>query len=276
MGTAEGRAAARGRGGQGGAGGSGFAKPDPRQPVALYFQVRQALMEQILDGRLKPGDRLQPEDRLAEELGVSRITVRRALQELADDGWLTRQQGRGTFVAAPKLERRLFQLTSFIQEMQAQGHQVATRLLEVRREIPAEKVLRALGLGADEGPGGTTAAGKDARVLSIARLREVDGRPAVYQISYLPLDLEDAVQPERLASESLYDQLARRVRLARAEETLEPVLLTAAEARLLDVQKGAPAFLSQRTSFATGGRPVLFDKALIRGDRIRIVAEVRS
>src|SRR5574341_1099270 len=112
---------------------------DRNLPVPLYYQLREALLTLIKEGRLKEGDLIPTERELGERFQVSRITVRRAIDELAREGYLVTQQGKGTFVARPKIQRHMTHMKSFSEEMADEGHRPGSRLLSLRHEKAVDR-----------------------------------------------------------------------------------------------------------------------------------------
>jgi GntR family transcriptional regulator len=219
--------------------------------VTLYGQIEDWLAGEIAVGALVPGDRLPTEHDLAEWFGVSRMTLRHALAELARRGLVTRTTGRhgGTFVAAPKLEQDLTTLAGFSEQLRRAGMVAGARVLSALLRPAGPAAAAALQIGEDD------------EVYEIRRIRLADGRPIVL---------------ERLESRldgSLYELLEVRygLRPHRARESLEPVTAGVREAEALEVAEGAPLMLVERTAYARSGEPLEFARDLFRGDRTRVV-----
>jgi GntR family transcriptional regulator len=223
----------------------------------LYERLAQGLGRAIHDGRLAPGTALPPEPRLAQQLGVSRQTVNRALSIVARRGRLVRRRGAGTFVAEPYVEQSLNSLYSFIRSLIAQGHVPATRLLGAR--ITIDDTASRLLTGEDDG-----------LVFEISRVRLVDGEPFVVEHVYLPVTCGERLPVDRLASDILYDLLRELcdIEVTHADETMRPVTIERTEAALLGLTAGEAAFLVERTGYVEE-QPVEFRRSLIRGDRYR-------
>jgi GntR family transcriptional regulator len=194
--------------------------------------------------------------------GCSLITVRRALTELAREQRLERTQGRGTFVLQPRIDRNLAEEKSFTEEMQIRGFDPETRLIAARPEMAAEVVATALRLEL----GSPT--------LYVERLRLADGEPLLLEQVHLPAELFPGLLASDLEHNSLYDLLTERydTHITRARETLEPVMLRAREARLLERPPRSPALLVEGIAFA-GTEPVEFGQTYVRGDRTRYYVE---
>jgi GntR family transcriptional regulator len=232
-------------------------------PIPLHHQVYLDLQAALDAAEWKPGDRVPTERDLAERYGCSLITIRRALSELVHDGRLVRTRGRGTFVLAPRIDVDFAGSMSFTEEMQTRGLDPATRLIAARPESAGVTVAGALGLE----PGSPT--------LYLERLRLADGEPLLLEQVHLPAERFPGLLATDLEHRSLYDLLAERygVRVARTRETLEPVLLRAREARLLDRRRGTPALLIEGIASTADGRPIEFGRTFVRGDRSRYYVE---
>jgi GntR family transcriptional regulator len=227
-----------------------------RQPK--YWALKQHLLD-LLDA-LPPGAPIPTERALAGEFTVSRTTVRQALADLTAEGRLHRVQGKGTFAAAPKLAQRL-QLSSYTDDMRAQGREPSSRLLEID-QLPAEVDLAKL-LGIRAG----------GKILRLRRLRLADGEPMALETTHLPLGRFRGLHKHVSSGGSLYAVLREHygVRMERAEETIETALAGPQEAELLGADVGMPMLLLSRHSFATDGKPVEFVRSIYRGDRYKFV-----
>jgi GntR family transcriptional regulator len=242
-----------------------------RQPK--YLRIYTELRDRIIGGRWPAGSSLPSQRELADEFGVSTMTLRQALQLLADEGLVGTRHGLGTYVA-PRFAHDLGHLRSFASDLAAQGAAVTTRLLDATAVTGPEAVNARLG-----GP---------AEVLRLRRLRLVSGRPVILQVSYLPIPLPGGADPRDLAGtpelagtrdiadtgdRGLYTQLADRgLGVARATETITPTALSRGDARDLGRPAGSPALLSHRISFTAAGDPVIDDHALLPGDSVAITA----
>src|SRR5262245_6693928 len=215
-------------------------------PIPLYHQLKTLLLERIRTGEMKPNDRLPAEDELAAIHGVSKATVRQALNELAIAGVLRREQGRGTFVAEPKLAQGPREMTSFTDEMRSRGL------------YPTSKVLKQDVIKADADTAEKLRMAEGAQVMRLKRLRLADGEPMGIQTAYLPLALAPQLAEEDFTDQSLYEVLERKYGLwpARAQETYVAALLDRAEAKLLTVAPASPAILAERAHYLYYGQPI--------------------
>jgi GntR family transcriptional regulator len=232
-------------------------------PIPLHHQVYVDLKSALDASEWSPGDRLPTERDLAKRYGCSLITIRRALGELVREARLERTRGRGTFVLAPRFDVDFAGTLSFTEEMQTRGLDPATRVVAARPEAAGETVAAALELEL----GSPT--------LYLERLRLADGEPLLLEQVHLPAERFPGLLASDLEHGSLYDLLTERygVRVAKAREALEPVLLRAREARLLDRKPGTPALLIEGIASTTDGRPVEFGRTYVRGDRTRYYVE---
>ena len=228
-------------------------------PVPMHHQVYLHLRELLDQEKLTRGDRLPGERELCEFYQCSLVTMRRALDELAREGRLVRMRGRGTFVTEPPIDRNLALLDSFTEEMRRRGRSPATRVLAASAAKADPTSADALGLTAG------------ARTIMLERLRLVDDEPLMLETVHLSAERFPGLLDEDLETRSLYDILATRygVRLDYAEETIEPVALSAREAELLKQKRGRPALLVYLIAYDQRGLPIEYCRALMRGDRTR-------
>jgi DNA-binding GntR family transcriptional regulator len=227
---------------------------DRASPVPLYFQVARQLEQAIESGALPPGSRLDNEIALAEELGLSRPTMRQAIQYLVDKGLLIRKRGVGTHVARARV-RRPVGLTSLFDDLASSGQQPTTTVLSHTVEAASGVVAAAL-----EVPEGTP-------VVALERLRRTRGEPLALMHNYLRADLVP-LQPELLEQRGLYEVLREAgIALASATQSIGARRATAAEAKLLDETRGAPLLTMRRTTFDDRGLVVEFGDHLYRASR---------
>jgi GntR family transcriptional regulator len=230
---------------------------EPSSPLPLYHQLERVLAERIAEGRYRdgfPGDL-----ELAAEFSVSRGTVRQALDRLARSGLIVRQQGRGSFVAAP-LEYPLGRFYRFAHEMQVRGIPESSRVLA--RGIVRAPAAVAAALGIARGD----------RLLRVVRLRLAGDRPLLLETSHFPDDVGAPLRFADLSAGSMYDLLEHSgVRLSQVTEEVHPVSLRDDEASAFGLPAGAPAFAVERIALA-GERPVEHRLVLAPGDRVTLTA----
>lgn len=236
---------------------------DPSSPLPLYYQIREQLRAQIVSGALQPGDALPGETQICAETGVSRMTARQALVQLASEGLVVRRRGRGTFVAAPKTTLPTIQELgiSYTHMMEQAGLRPSTRIL--RQEVlPASKeVAGQLRISAEE------------PVVHIVRLRMAAGESIAVEASYIPAHYVPGLEQVELTNVSLHSILEQRygLVLAYAIDVLEISVVGPYEARLLQIPEGSPVALVNSLNYLADDTPLLFNHIVHRGDRFRTV-----
>ncbi len=228
-----------------------------------YVQLGKRLNEGVDKGLLKAGNSLPPEREIAAITGLSRVTVRKAIQTLADDGIIVQKQGSGSFVAstAPQIEQSLSRLTSFSEDMARRGMVSASIWLERGIFMPSPDEVLALALTSD------------ASVSRIARLRTADEKPMAIERASLSTEM---LPNPLLVETSLYEVLEKEgLRPARALQKISAINLEEENARLLDVSPGMAGLRIERTSYLSDGRVVEFTQSIYRGDAYNFVAELR-
>lgn len=234
------------------------------QDAPLYSRVETVLASEIADRALKVGDQLPTEDSLIERFGVSRITVRRAIQNLVNRGLVEIRRGKGTFVAAPKITQDLTELSGFVEDMRALGRKPTARVI-------SKEIVTANATVADH-----LALTKGEHVVRIRRVRLADGIPLSFDETYLPVEIGKRIITNNLRVEPIFSLLERKydVPLIEAEYKLEAVAADNEVATALRIKQGSPIFRIERTSYSTGNRPVDYEKLYYRGDLIRFVTRL--
>jgi GntR family transcriptional regulator len=226
-----------------------------------YLRLRQALLATLEKGGLQAGQALPGERELARQLDLSRVTVRRAIAGLVDDGVLIQRHGAGTFVAE-RIVKSFSRLTGFTDDLRARGLKPRVRFLD--RQIGTATPAEALGLHLSPG----------ARVVRLRRLRYADDTPLALEDTAVP---QTVLRDPKLVRQSLYDALEHLdCRPVRALQRLRAVALDAEQARLLDLAPGSPALAIERRAFLADGRVVEFTSSIYRGDAYDFVAELHA
>lgn len=228
-----------------------------------YMQLRQRLTDGIDQGILAPGASLPAERVIAAITDLSRVTVRKAIKSLAEEGAIVQKQGFGSFVAdgTPQFEQSLSRLTSFTEDMRRRGMTSTSVWLERGVFMPSPDEVLALALS------------PDASVSRVARLRTAGGKPMAIERASLPT----TILPNPLeVTTSLYQVLeAANLRPVRALQKISAVNLGMADAALLEIDEGEAGLRIERTSYLADGRIVEFTKSIYRGDSYNFVAELR-
>lgn len=234
--------------------------------VPLYHRLHDQLRDDIEGGVLRPGDQIPTEAELSARFGVSRTTVKLAIQRLVHAGLVYRVQGKGTFVSQPRIPRTFSGLISFHEEMRQRGHDLSTELLDSGIVPAARHVASALGLT----PG--------APVVRISRRRLVDGAPIALQTAYLPEEMAALADDPCVATGSLYEAMDRRFgqRPTVGREEYTAVVVSGEDASRLGVPDGSPCLAVRRFARFGDGRPVEYTESLLRADRYTLHVELSS
>ena len=243
-----------------------FPGIDKQAPIPLYYQLKQQILRHISEGTLQFGDLLPSEAEICEKLKISRPTVRQAMGDLTAEGYLTRQKGKGTFVARPKIQGGFFQkLQSFEEEMRQRGLVPSTRVLRLALIDGDSRSCDALGI-----PEGD-------RVILLERLRFANGEPIVWVETYLPYQRFPRLLAVDFERQSLYRELEHTylVPVERVVREIEAVNATAREAELLEIQKNAALCFVKTIAYDYDGVPVEYSRAHYSGDRNRFSVELR-
>lgn len=234
-------------------------KLNSSRPVPLHVQVYEAL-ESLITSSLKPGDQLPSEPKMCELFGVSRTVIRHALEQLDRDGLIVRVMGKGTYVAEPKIHEALAgRLTGFYEDMVEQGYTPVSKVLRQERIDADAKIARNLKLHVGD------------PVIVIKRVRYVNNSPLQLVTTYLPYALCESVLHVDFTHQSLYVFLRNvcDLHIARGKRMIEAVLATDEEAKLLEIEPGAPLILLDSVSYLEDGRPLEYYRAVHRSDRAR-------
>jgi GntR family transcriptional regulator len=229
--------------------------------VPKYYAVKGEIT--ALMAGLAPGCAVPTERELATRFATSRTTVRQAIAELVADGRLERTQGRGTFVAPPKL-MQVRQLTSFSQDLMSEGWRPGSVVLDIAEVAAVSEICARLQI-----PEGRS-------VLRVERLRTAADEPIAHEVAHLPGRLP-GLADQLAGGGSLYRALREvyGVELDTVEDTVETALADPAQAELLGVDTGLPMLLIHRTAWDVAGTPVEWTRSVFRGDRFRFVARQR-
>ena len=221
--------------------------------------------DRILDlvESLHVGQAIPSERQLTQEIGVSRLTVRAAIDELVRDGYLDRRHGSGTYVTEPKIAQPLT-LTSFSEEMRRRGMVPGSRTLELTITSAGARLARRLQVSPEE------------PLVRVKRLRLADSEPMAMEVLHIPEALVPGLTKADLENRSFYELLAERyeIVIGSGTQTIEPTVTNEEESEVLGVPLHTPAFLFERTTVSESGRIVEFVRSIYRGDRYRLVADL--
>ena len=228
--------------------------------VTKQSHTRQHVLDLI--EQLGVGTAIPSERQLSADLGVSRLTLRAALDDLAREGYLVRRRGSGTYVQHPKISQELT-ITSFSDDMRRRGMVPGSRTLSMSTILAGARLGRSLNVSPSE------------QILVVKRLRLADGESMAIETLHIPEALVPGLTPKALTG-SFYDLLRDRygVQIAEGIQAIEPTVTNEEESEVLGVPLHSPAFLFERTSRDDAGRTVEFVQSVYRGDRYRIVTEL--
>ena len=225
--------------------------------LALYLQISQQLSKAIESGEYAPGQIIPSEPQFQKQYGVSRMTVRLAVGELVNKGYVERMRGIGTVVTYGKIEENLKRVISFSEEMQLHGITMKTAFCEIKTVTASEKIA------------GNLKVAVNSTVYELTRVRCVNDRPLVYSVTYLkvpdlPLDAD-------LYSASLYKLLSDKynINIARAGDQLEATLAEGIVAKYLGVAQGFPTFKRTRVAYDQHDNEVEYSICYYPGDKYR-------
>jgi GntR family transcriptional regulator len=239
---------------------------DKSYPLPMYFQLKEFLRDKIASGEWKPGDMVPSERELSEQHHISRMTARQALSELATEGLLRREQGRGTFVAEPKIEHGLTRLTGFTEDIRARGMAPGARVVRLELITPPLLAVRALQIASDR------------KIILLERLRLAGGEPIALETSHLHFNGVENLLNEDFENHSLYRILSEKYKItpARAEQKIGADLCSKREQELLKIREGAPVLRNKRITFDQWGRPFEYTESAYRADRYVFQAELNA
>jgi GntR family transcriptional regulator len=226
-------------------------------PLPYYYQLAEILRRE-LDGKASLGEVLQlpSENELAERFGLSRATVRHALDTLENEGWIYRQKGKGSFAPFRRVQQDLTQLVSTTEDMRRRGWSLETRTVSIQQIAAIPYVSKALELPSD------------ALIYQLCRLRIVNGEPMSLQNSHLPAERCPQLEQNDLNS-SLYHLLAEKygLKLWTGREVLRARQASPYEAELLGIHEGACMLYVERITYTVEGIPIEYLESVWRGDR---------
>lgn len=228
--------------------------------IPLYSQLVSIVKRNITAGTLNPGDLLPSEAEFCKTFNVSRSTVRQAIGSLEADGLVVRKQGRGTFVAEPKMRRKTENVYSFTSEISSMGLTPSSTLIEFEVMIPTPDIVKVLELTAP-----------DTSVYRFTRIRNVNGEPLILETSFYPQYIYPKLTRDLLKTHSFYSLLYEvGIAPASAVDSYEAVIMGREEAELLGCKPGSSAFSVQRRTRTETGMIYEYTQSLIRADRVTL------
>ena len=228
--------------------------------IPLYSQLVSIVKRNITAGTLAAGELLPSEAELCKTFNVSRSTVRQAIGSLEAEGLVVRKQGRGTFVAEPKMRRKTENVYSFTSEISSMGMTPSSKLMEFEVLAPTPDIIKVLELNTE-----------DSNVYRFTRIRNVDGEPLILETSFYPQYIYPKLTRELLRTHSFYSLLYEvGIAPASAVDSYEAVVLGREEAEMLGAKPGSCAFSVQRRTRTETGMIYEYTQSLIRADRVKL------
>ncbi|MDG4655715.1 phosphonate metabolism transcriptional regulator PhnF [Ectobacillus antri] len=232
-------------------------------PFPIYYQIQEWVKNQIESGEWKPGDKIPSEHELCEKFSVSRMTIRQAVNNLVEQGYLLRKRGIGTFVQLPKVEQRLQSMTGFTEDMKMRGMHPSSTLLSFGIVDASAKIA------------GKLKVAEGTSVYEIRRIRLANQEAIAYETTYLSADVVKDMN-ERILQHSLYEHLEERLgyKLLRATQTIEASVAGEEEATHLQIAHRAPVLVVEQTSYDEKDLPIEYVKCIYRGDRYKFITTI--
>lgn len=231
-------------------------------PTPLYMQLQRALRDAIANDLVAVKDAIPTERELATDFDISRITVRKALEGLVEEGLLTRRHGAGTFVTGGRVDKSFSKLSSFSEDMRARGLEPSSKWLSKSHGSVTPEEALSLGLS----PG--------SKIYRFQRVRYANEKPMAIEHSTIP---SYSLASASVVGESLYAALdLAGSRPVRALQRLRAIIFDAEQASILEVAVGAPGLFIERRGFLDDGRAAEFTQSYYRGDSYDLVAELNA
>lgn len=231
---------------------------DKNSPLPIYYQLEEEIRNLIKTKQLTPGQLLPSEREYAERHNISRMTVRQAINNLAAEGLLVRQKGKGTFVSDKKFEQTLQGVTSFSEDMRARGLEPSNKLLDFS-EQPADEVIAGK-LGIEKGD----------PIYWINRVRLADGAPVAIEAIYTPKKVVGTMQEDQVAS-SFYEYIENTLQLKinHSEQTIEAAIANNNQVDYLHLEQGDPVLVIERLTYLQTGVPLEYVHSAYRADKYK-------
>lgn len=228
-----------------------------------YLQIREVIYNKIINGEYKTGEKLPSEDKLAEEFGVSRMTVCKALAELVNNEYLTRIQGSGTYVSKIRKEGSQLDIVGFNDSMNKKGFKVNTKVFLKQLEVPSKEIVKKLNIPFTQ------------KVIHLKRLRLVNNEPIVVQDTYLNAKLCEELLEVDFENNALYESIRNICgrNIIRSKDIIEAIAADAETSELLEVKVGFPVLLTQRIAYVDNDVPIELTYSLYRSDQYVLEVE---
>ena len=237
-----------------------------KSPIPKYYQIYEELLEQIRGGKYKEQDRFPSDTELVKSYDVSRGTIREAIKLLFQQGYLVREQGKGTFVTYRKIEQNPDKLIGFSELMQKNNIEPSAKVVEKKVENASPYIAELMNVKEDE------------KIVRVLRVRYGDGQPLIIERSYFNYDLFAPVLEKDLESNSIFKLLYKHTetRLGKATQRIEAITASKTEQEHLGVEIGTPLLQITRLIQTTGGTYFQYSEDVYRSDRISFTTQTDS
>ncbi|HPX20279.1 MAG: GntR family transcriptional regulator [Bacilli bacterium] len=228
--------------------------------LSMYQIIEQDIKYRIEEGILRNGDMIESENVLKEMYNVSRMTVRQALNNLVRDGYLYRHKGKGTFVNCDKLEKKIYGLVGFSEEMRRLNRVPSSKVISFELITPDDKLKDKLALTTNE------------QVYFIRRVRYGDNMPVLLEHMYIPSSLFKDLN-EQVFESSFYDYVEKKCnyRISYCNQKLEAKIMDEEQAKILEAQPGSALLYCSSITYLDNGRPFEYVRSFYRGDQYRFI-----
>lgn len=236
-------------------------------PIPLYYQLKEIILEGIMEKHLIPGEHIPTERELSELYDISRPTIRQAIIELVRDGYLYRVKGKGTFVSKPKIEQDFIEkVENFNEHIRSKGLVPTTKVIEKSCTIASRETAKMLKIAEGD------------KVIKMLRVRSANEEPIVIVKTYLPYDKCSFILEEDMEEKSLYEVFAQNysTKVCRVIRTVEAIIAGKYESEMLKISEGDPVQLFRTVAFNQNDVPVEYSTARYRGDRNKFTVELKA
>jgi GntR family transcriptional regulator len=230
---------------------------DTSTPIPIYYQIKQEILKKITGGEVKPGDRIESEEKLAKRYEISRMTARHAVTQLVNEGYLYRVHGKGTFVCKPRVEKSVATLTGFADDMKKKGFESHSDVISLTKMIPNDDILETLNLKPND------------EVYCLIRVRYANKVEMSYQECYLPADMFPEIDRYDFSNHGLYETINDKYEIEplHANQRMEARTATGKIAEYLHVDDGSPIFFVERITYEENQKPMELANSWHRGDK---------
>ncbi|MBA2174208.1 GntR family transcriptional regulator [Halobacillus locisalis] len=234
-----------------------------QSPMPMYYQIEEDLKQRMDRGEFASGDMIPSERELSLHYDVSRMTVRQAMSNMVNDGFLYREKGKGTFVAEKKIEQPLQGMTSFTEDMKQRGMKASSRLLGFETIVAPPEISRKLDLNDEE------------KVYRVQRIRFADQVPMAIETTFVPVNLLPTLT-EQTVQGSLYHfvEAELELKIEKATQMIEATIADADQAELLQVASQSAVLHIERHSVLNDGTPFEVVKSAYRADRYKFISDI--